>query len=112
MAGNPCEELSPTGGKKKKKKKKNRTRSYCTGEEGARPQMYRQKNMIHVHVTYIYARTCEASERLIYIYIYIYFRSQTTCQLSAYIYNINAVPFYYLIWYCTINDIQPTKHQH
>ena len=35
MAGNPCEELSPTGGKKKKKKKKekkkkNRTRSYCT----------------------------------------------------------------------------------
>ena len=28
MAGNPCEELSPTGGKKKKKKKKNRTRSY------------------------------------------------------------------------------------
>ena len=31
MAGNPCEELSPTGGKKKKKKEKeNRTRSYCT----------------------------------------------------------------------------------
>ena len=30
MAGNPSEELSPTGGKKKKKKKKNRTRSYCT----------------------------------------------------------------------------------
>ena len=31
MAGNPCEELSPTGGKKKKKRKrKNRTRSYCT----------------------------------------------------------------------------------
>ena len=30
MAGNPCEELSPTGGKEKKKKKKNRTRSYCT----------------------------------------------------------------------------------
>ena len=30
MAGNPCEELSPSGGKKKKKKKKNRTRSYCT----------------------------------------------------------------------------------
>ena len=33
MAGNPCEELSPTGGKKKKKKgkkKKKRTRSYCT----------------------------------------------------------------------------------
>ena len=31
MAGNPCEELSPTGGKKKKKKKKkNRARSYCT----------------------------------------------------------------------------------
>ena len=29
MAGNPCEELSPTGGKKEKKKK-NRTRSYCT----------------------------------------------------------------------------------
>ena len=27
MAGNPCEELSPTG---KEKKKKNRTRSYCT----------------------------------------------------------------------------------
>ena len=32
MAGNPCEELSPTGGKKEteKKEKKNRTRSYCT----------------------------------------------------------------------------------
>ena len=25
MAGNPCEELSPTGGKKKKKKKKKKT---------------------------------------------------------------------------------------
>ena len=31
MAGNPCEELSPTGEKKKKKRRgKNRTRSYCT----------------------------------------------------------------------------------
>ena len=28
MAGNPCEELSPTGGKKQTNK--NRTRSYCT----------------------------------------------------------------------------------
>ena len=25
MAGNPCEELSPTGGKKKKKKRKRKT---------------------------------------------------------------------------------------
>ena len=31
MAENPCEELSPNGGKKeKRKKKKHRTRSYCT----------------------------------------------------------------------------------
>ena len=37
MAGNPCEELSPTG-TTKQNKQKNRTRSYCTAHQHFKDQ--------------------------------------------------------------------------
>ena len=54
------------------------------GGGGQAPQMYRQKTI----VTYMRERAKPASASKTYI-----FRSQNT---SAYIYTINAVPFYYL----------------